>query len=108
MEVLKDLKCIDKAEFRCVWLGEDPKSRVRRPELRIPALLIVFNHPDAMGRPALCISFATRGFASGTPAHDEQIRRVIREKVEKYLKMISQDSGRNNPEDMRLDEENYS
>ena len=98
-EVLKDLKCLDRATFQCAWIAGKPN--VNR-ELLLPALIITFQHPGPAS-PAFCITFTKRGFATGSPVHDAEIKRVIREKVEKYLKMI--DCA---PEDMALSEESYA
>jgi hypothetical protein len=109
MEVLKDLKCLENAEFRCCWLAGEPRPGPKCPrELTIPAIYIKFDYPDAVIAPALCIKFATKGFATGEPIHDAKIKYVIREKVEKYLKMIGHDPGINTPQDMRLSEEFYA
>jgi len=98
-EVLRDLKCLEGARVRCCWIAGRPEAP---KELLIPAVYIMFEHVGTLA-PALCISFPTKGFATGSPIHDEPIRYVIRDRVEKYLKMINCE-----PADMRLDEENYA
>ena len=102
-EVLLDLKCLENAKYKCAWLGEPPNAKVHRPELRIPCIIIEFTYPQEDRAPALCIRFTTNGFANGSPLHDEKIRYVIRDKVEKYLKQIGHDPGINTPQDMNLD-----
>ncbi len=107
-EVLKDLKCLEHAKFRCGWLGGDAKKFPNK-ELAIPCLIIEFDYPKSADvAPSYCISFPNQGFANGSPAHDARIKDIIRRRVEGYLKMISVDPGRNAPQDMRLNDEFYS
>jgi hypothetical protein len=104
-EVLHDLKCLENCKIQCCWFGASPHAH---REARVPGIVLQFEYPDENLSPSFAIAFANNGFANGTPTHDAKIKYIIREKVEKYLKMIGKDPGINTPFDMRLNEEYYA
>jgi hypothetical protein len=104
-EVLHDLKCLEHTHYQCCWLGPSPQAH---RDTHVPALILRFEHPDIGVCPAMYIQFINNGFANGSPLHDAKIKAIIRTKVEKYLRMISEESGINTPWDMRLSEEKYA
>jgi hypothetical protein len=120
-EVLKDLKCTEKAEIRCCWvspMASDPLHRAG-PEQRIPALRIVFEGKTEMAfDPTRCemspvttcaaFTICLRNFADGSVYADEVIRHDIRSQLEGYLGTFTVASGINAPVDFRLTEHEYA
>jgi len=104
-EVLHDLKCLEHTEFQCAWLAPTPEAD---HAIRIPGIILKFDYPSAAKQPALAIAFVTQGFANGTPLHDAKIKYTIRQKVEKYLRMIGENPGVNTPQEMQLSEHEYA
>lgn len=101
-EVLHDLKCLEHCSYQCAHLAADPNAK---REMRIPAIILQFDYPEADRAPALAIGLVH--WAMGTRT-DDDLKRTIRTKVEAYLKMIGIEPGRNEPKDMRLSEEFYA